>query len=313
MAAVDEPLRYRRLRAPAEDQTALIEPPLAEIPALVARNQALANDWDRLSGVAFSAIRNAARDELRLWLEGSSSEPKKPFIAAGHQPTLYHPGVWLKNFLLSEIARQVGGEAINLTVDNDAIRSPSIRIPAGTLDAPRLEDISFDAPAEEMPWEERRIIERPIFDSFASRVQAAYAPLRAASAMPSQPLLIEHLWRHARLLANGSQMSLGNVLAYARIAVEETHGLKSADFDISLICRSVAWHEFLLVIFERAAEFQAVYNAALAEYRADLAPGIGARAGNAARQAAHRSVLAAEALARWRCIRWSRRRMLADW
>ncbi len=267
MTAAGEPLRYRRFRAPVADQTALIEPPIAEIPALVARNQTLAKDWDRHSGVHFSAIGTSARDDLKRWLDVTHSDIGKPFIATGHQPTLYHSGVWLKNFLLSEIARQVGGEAINLTVDNDVIRSPNIRIPTAAIDAPRLEDIPFDAPAEEMPWEERRIIARPVFDSFASRVLAAYAPLRAASHSPSQPLIIEHLWRHARRLADGSQMGLGDVLGYARAAMEEAHGLKTSDFDISLICRSAGWYQFLSILFERSVLFHAIYNAALAEFR----------------------------------------------
>lgn len=265
--AADEPLRYRRLRAPAEDQTALIEPPLEEIPALVAANEALAKNWDRLSGIAFTTLRQDARGEIRLWSE-KPQPPGEPYIAAGHQPTLYHPGVWLKNFLLSEIARKVGGEAINLTVDNDAIRSPSIRVPTGAVDSPHLEDIPFDAPAEEMPWEERRIVDQSLFNSFVPRVISKFRPLLAASTESSRPLLIEHLWRHARRLADGSQMGLGNVLACARSAVEEAHGLYATDCEVSSICRSSAWYRFLHLILHRAAEFHAIYNAALREYRA---------------------------------------------
>ena len=126
MAAADEPLRYRRLRAPAEDQTALIEPPLAEIPALVARNLALAKDWERLSGFSFSFLRKEARWDWLYW-HGREAPLAKPFIATGHQPTLYHPGVWFKNFLLSRIAGEVHGEAINLTVDNDTVAAATVR------------------------------------------------------------------------------------------------------------------------------------------------------------------------------------------
>src|SRR5258706_11753660 len=99
MAAADEPLHYRRLRAPAEDQRALIDPPRAEIPALVARNQAAAKDWDRLSGYPLTLLREQARSAwlLRHWGEDIRA---RPLIATGHQPTLYHPGVWFKNFLL---------------------------------------------------------------------------------------------------------------------------------------------------------------------------------------------------------------------
>lgn len=266
MAAADEPLRYRRLRAPAEDQTALIEPPLGQIPALVARNQNLAKDWDRLSGVLFSTLRKNARDDLASAAD-RPFERSTPFIAAGHQPTLYHPGVWLKNFLLSETARKVRGEAVNLTVDNDAIRTPAIRVPTGNIELPRGEEIPFDAPAQEMPWEERHILNRQTFDSFPARVQDAFAALRAVSHYPSQPLLIEPFWNEARRLADRTAMSLGDVLAYARAAVEKKHGLHIRECEVSNVCRSPSWLEFINVIFQRSAEFHSVYNGALAEYR----------------------------------------------
>ncbi len=264
--AADEPLRYRRLRAPAEDQTALIQPPLAEIPALVARNQALAKNWDRLSGISFSTLRHNARDDLASAADGTFLTGK-PFIAAGHQPQLFHPGVWLKNFLLSEIARRAGGVGVNLTVDNDAIRVPAIRVPTGSIDLPRGDDVPFDASAEEVPWEERRILDRQIFDAFPARVLGAFSSLRAASLFPSQPLLIEPLWKEARRLADQTAMNLGDVLAYARAAVEKRHGLGIRECEISNVARSPSWFEFLEIIFQRSAEFHAVYNAALAEYR----------------------------------------------
>ena len=66
MPVADEPLRYRRLRAPTEDQTALINPPLAEIPALVFSNQELAKDWDRCSGVPFSKWQSDARADFTM-------------------------------------------------------------------------------------------------------------------------------------------------------------------------------------------------------------------------------------------------------
>jgi hypothetical protein len=265
--AADEPLRYRRLRAPAEDQTALIEPPLAEIPALVARNQELAKNWDHLSGVPFAELQRRGREGMMWWIEGPGSKSDNPFIATGHQPTLYHPGVWLKNFLLAEVSQRVSGQAINLIVDNDVIRSPSIRVPTGTADVPRTQDIPFDISTEEMPWEERAILDRSLFDTFAARVLAAHSPLRIASNTPAEPLLIEHLWQHSHRLVNESQMSLSDLLSCARLAVEEAHGLKSSLFPIGELCLDAAWYEFLSIILERTAEFHSVYNTALAQYR----------------------------------------------
>jgi len=263
MPAAGEPLRYRRLRAPTEDQTALIEPPLTVIPKVVATNRSLAANWDRQSGISFSSWRTAARSDMLP----SPFSVHKPIIAAGHQPSLYHPGVWLKNFVLAETARLIGGTAVNLTVDNDTIRTPTLRVPTGSIDSPRVVDVPFDDPAAELPWEERRILNRQVFDSFASGVLATYAPLRVASQYSSQPLLLEAAWEEAQRLATKTAMNLGDVLSYSRAAVETRHGLPIHTDDISNNSRSSTWFEFLNVLFHRVVEFHGIYNSALAEYR----------------------------------------------
>ena len=51
-------------------------------------------------------------------------------ILAGHQPELFHPGVWVKNFALSGLARRHGLTPINLVVDNDTVKSTALRLPA---------------------------------------------------------------------------------------------------------------------------------------------------------------------------------------
>lgn len=263
--AADEPLRYRRLRAPAEDQTALIEPPLAEIPALVTRNQELAKDWDRISGCDFSFLRQEGRWDWLLW-HGRESSLTKPFIATGHQPSLYHPGVWFKNFLLSRIASEVQGEAINLTVDNDTVVSAGIRVPVGTLHSPRVEEIPFDAPGEQVPWEERRVLDRQILETFAERVLAAYAPLHRTSTSSSS-LLVERLWKRA-VRIDASSLELEPVLTCARGELEQELGLPNIlENSVRSVCRSAAWFIFLGELLTRAEEFHSVYNQALVEYR----------------------------------------------
>ena len=52
-----------------------------------------------------------------------------PLVVTGHQPELFHPGVWVKNFATAAIARAHGGLGLNLIVDNDLPKSASIRVP----------------------------------------------------------------------------------------------------------------------------------------------------------------------------------------
>ena len=270
MAAADEPLRYRRLRAPTEDQTALIEPSLSEAKTLVAANRAKALEWDRLSGGPFSICRREGRFEflLFLWLD---SQEDRPLILSGHQPTLFHPGVWLKSFVLSRLAADVGGIAVNLTIDSDTIRTAGIRVPTSNSHSPQVIDVPFDAASAEVPWEERRILDRQTFETFAHRATSAYKPLRNSQSFSAQPLVLEHLWGNARRLASpeiGRQPPLlGEALAWARHQVERDHGLNTEEESLSNVCNSLAFYYFLEYLLSRVGEFHSVYNAALAEYR----------------------------------------------
>src|SRR5205809_55902 len=117
-------LTRRRLRAPQDDGAALIDPPLSEAAKLIDHNRSIAAQFDRL-GVLPADHRMLAR----LALTTSAGDPsgdrlsneaaQRPLILAGHQPELFHPGVWFKNFVISSIAKARGGTSINLVIDSD--------------------------------------------------------------------------------------------------------------------------------------------------------------------------------------------------
>src|SRR5262245_16872924 len=109
-------LAYRRLRAPTEDGTALIDPPLSEFDELIARNRQQASTRKfSILGVPLPTLATAARAEfLNAAIDYTRQErdtswvpegaPQSPLLLGGHQPELFHPGVWFKNFLLSSAA-----------------------------------------------------------------------------------------------------------------------------------------------------------------------------------------------------------------
>src|SRR5205814_617544 len=136
-----------------DDGAALIDPPLSQAAAMIESNRARAATWDQLSGAPFSQWRAKAHENLVTYCKGQArsalplmnpqpaAKPKsrmatRPFILSGHQPTLFHPGVWLKNFLLSAIREQVDGAAVNLVIDNDESNSPGIFVPSGSKQDP---------------------------------------------------------------------------------------------------------------------------------------------------------------------------------
>src|SRR4029078_3562312 len=135
---------------------------LKQLPELIRQNRERAAEFDRSAGFP-SDFRATARQHLAVLQGGQISTTNAPLILSGHQPELFHPGVWFKNFLLSSVAQSISGLGINLVIDNDAIRSPAIRVPTNRSAAAEVVVVPFDAPGEELPWEERSILDLQLF------------------------------------------------------------------------------------------------------------------------------------------------------
>jgi hypothetical protein len=271
-------LVYRRLRAPSEDGNALVEPPLEHAAELVCANHTRAgNRRYELHGLALRELASQARGNLIAWSMAHTGEyrdisfvpsvtARTPLLLAGHQPELFHPGVWFKNFLLSAIAEQQHGIAINLIVDTDVARSPTIRVPSAKSGHWGVEPIAIDATMEPLPFEERPIRDSALFASFGRRVQTAY---RGGAGHDGHTLLIEPLWKIAVVAAQRREAGsrLGQVLAEARHIVEGDLGLKTLEIPLSLACQGPQFSWFAAHLLSRLPYLARVYNETLAEYR----------------------------------------------
>ena len=52
-----------------------------------------------------------------------------PIIQTGHEPILYHPGIWIKNHLVQYLVNKLGGIGVNMIVDNDACNMGFMYVP----------------------------------------------------------------------------------------------------------------------------------------------------------------------------------------
>ena len=117
----------RRLRAPEADCAALIDPPLSEVSKLLEHNRRIASDFDRLGVLPPQHNRMMARVALlaTAGAPGASqlkSAAQGPIMLTGHQPELFHPGVWYKNFVLGSLAQRIEAVGIHLLIDSDMCR-----------------------------------------------------------------------------------------------------------------------------------------------------------------------------------------------
>ena len=262
-------IQYRKLRAPAEHGEALIDPALSDSPQLLQQNVAIdrsrmmlgersVDDWA-------TELRAFVLERATAWTSAYRStsfvDDRSPdrFIVSGHQPLLYHPGVWFKNFVLSSIARRCGAVPICLIIDNDTLTHASIRVPTGALAEPTIANIAIDQATDVMPVEERTVESESDFAQFGDRVRNAIAPFT------TDPL-IDPLWRYATE-AISRHRTLGYRLAEARHRLEADYGAETLEVPLSQVCESAPFYHFVAHLAEHAVRFREVHNRRLREYR----------------------------------------------
>jgi hypothetical protein len=187
------------------------------------------------------------------------------FLLAGHQPELFHPGVWIKNFALNGLARRHGAVPLNLVVDNDTAKAPLLLVP------PPLEELTagagarnplvlpFDLQTPEVPYEERRVQDEALLASLPERA----APLFCR--WPFQPLL-PSFWQ-AVLRQTTQTDLLGERFVRARRAVERAWGCHNLEVPLSSICQTQPFAWFACHLVTNLERFHAVHNSCLEEYR----------------------------------------------
>ena len=103
----------RSLKVPRQNNTFLCTPPAGNAQALLRQNKSRNDnkslpDWVRpLQILARTQALRAARDYTSTYAPQSilnaGAEPLN-LVVGGHQPELFHPGVWFKNILLSNFS-----------------------------------------------------------------------------------------------------------------------------------------------------------------------------------------------------------------
>jgi hypothetical protein len=179
----------RQYRAPTANRAVLAEPNFDSIPALVEANRKrLDRDDVVIGGLPLRGLRALARREvLELACEHTDSPARRaglsscagPLLLAGHQPELSHPGVWVKNFALNGLAKKLGGVPLNLVVDNDTLKSTSLRLPVfreGDPASVQLRSEAFDSFSGEVPYEDRMVIDVERFRLFGRGIVMSADP-----------------------------------------------------------------------------------------------------------------------------------------
>jgi len=261
----------RTWRAPRSAGTGLIVPAWDQLPALINDNHdhfvdAASVDVQGLSlGVMRQQTQTAARSLSTRYLTEVLQLPvpretsNGPLIVGGHQPELFHAGVWAKNFAIARLAERVGGVALQLIVDQDTLNAAAIKVPVGTRESPALQSVEFDAAQARAPWETATVQSSPLWESFGDRVSAAM------SSWGITPLLAER-WPIAVAAARRENSMVAGLTAL-RAATERQWGAGTLELPLSLWWSQPEPLWFMAHLLAHHQRLLVMYNEVLAEYR----------------------------------------------
>ena len=264
-------MQTHHLRAPSSDGAVLAEPTLAASGSALNANIDRLRHWDydfqgRRAGRLRMMARTQVLDLARRYHERHGLDlPEAPakldrMVVTGHQPELFHPGVWVKNFAVAGLARHSGSAGLNLIVDNDIPKAPSIRVPFRDGDRLRTAPVAFDIWAGESPYEDQSVQDEAMFAAFADSVRE-----KAGDLLP-EPML-NSFWPRV-LERRDATDRVGLRFALARRAVEAEWGVHNWEIPLSEVCQTEAFGWFTAHLLAALPRFQATHNAALARYRA---------------------------------------------
>jgi hypothetical protein len=257
---------------PAGHGEVVTRPEYEKWAALAREGARAAATWDvEICGVPVAELRALARREALSAAGAFSSRIGVPVrraegepdlvVMAGHQPTLYHPGIWIKDFLLQRLGDETGAAAIDVVVDSDSFDAVEVHFPClrpevgvcrsylaiGTADGcyactpvPSLEDV----------------------ERFCEAAEERLATLPA-------PAIGHHFARFCDCLraALPGAANMAELVTFARRRFEATAGTDYLELPVTLMAGSWAFAAFVAHLALDARAFADAYNSALIDYR----------------------------------------------
>jgi hypothetical protein len=268
-------MNARPLRAPTNDGGLLIEPAPGAVAGLVHANRLRWDGWDYdFQGRPFSRLRAGVRREVLqradafLLRHGIGAPPRPadagdehamPLIVTGHQPELFHPGVWIKNFAAGAVAAACSGLGLNLIIDSDFPKTSSIQVPRLAGGGLELERVEFDRWGGDTPYEELQVQDEAILSRFPERVRWLLEGL-----VPDP--VLEEFW--PKVLARRDQAStLAMRFSLARRELEAAWGTQNLELPQSAVCQTEGFLWFACHVLAQLTRYQEIHNRALVEYR----------------------------------------------
>lgn len=244
---------------PRDDNTFLVSPKPHDWGDVLNRNA------ERIAGYPdwILHLRRIARSEALYLVDEVSNA--SPLILGGHQPDLFHPGVWFKNFVLNRLATNLRCLSLHVQIDHDVVRDVELAVP--TLRSGRLALLTQRLPTSHdgafLPWENTRC-SRLLYEPWTEGLDRV---IKELNQLGIQPILQTRLGECRRLLKECKTFS--EVTSQLRRFIEKDARLVNNEVPMSRLAKGGAFAEFVYRCFDEGEKLFEVYNSSRDTFRED--------------------------------------------
>lgn len=257
---------------PAVHGEILTSPGFVSWAKLAARNHEQAAHWAfSIAGLPVADVRALARREALETAAAFSEklgialtdrrDPQGLIVATGHQPELYHPGVWIKDFLLQRLADECGAASFDVVVDTDGFDSVSVYAPCLTPGVNRCRQY-LAVGEKNATFASAPVPSLKELDDFCTAGDSMLATLPAPAVRRHFSAFCDELRGAAEVAGN-----LAELVTIARRRYEAMAGTDYLELPLTNLVCSDAFALFVADIARDAGRFAEAYNGELEEFR----------------------------------------------
>lgn len=262
-----QPLTKMELEIPQGSGEVLCIPPAPEFSSVAQQNAVLLADAPlQFAGVPLRELRERVRrhvlEKAAAYTRALGIDPRRPEVdgllfVTGHQPFLFHPGIWIKHLLVDRLASG-GITALTMPVDSDAAEEIGADVPRMNAGLHRVRERLVQAAAE-VPYE---VISPPAlgaWNEFLSRLAGHLRTLPEAEVLEVFQAFVR------RTAALDGAPEIGTFLTMARRRYEGDR--RYLELPVSRMADTPEFRQFVLHIIRDSERFADCYNKHLDAYR----------------------------------------------
>ncbi len=252
---------------PLESGEVFCHPDVHEFENIARENaELLAGSQLRIGDTPLAALRGFARARVlqmgaaftaRLHVDAPTPPTNALLFATGHQPFLFHPGIWIKHLLVSRLAGK-GIGAISVPVDSDAFEEIGADVPVLDGGLRKIHETLVRA-APEVPYEVQPAPALTAWQEFLGRIKAALRTLNEPEIEAAFQQFVQTASRVPRV---------DDIGAFLTLVRRRHEGLRRyLEVPASHISRTPEFRRLFLAILRDSPRFAETYNRHLDAYR----------------------------------------------